>query len=56
MPPHAIHGVAFDRPWTVTGPAEITLELDDLVLHVAADQRVERREGFIQKPDIGFNG
>ena len=28
MPPHAIHGVAYDRPWTVTGPGEITLDLD----------------------------
>jgi aldose 1-epimerase len=28
MPPHAIHGVAFDRPWTVTGPGEIALDLD----------------------------
>ncbi len=28
MPPHAIHGVAFDRPWTAIGPTEITLELD----------------------------
>jgi aldose 1-epimerase len=28
MPPHAIHGVAFDRPWTVIGPAEIALDLD----------------------------
>jgi aldose 1-epimerase len=29
MPPHAIHGVAYDRPWAVTGPAEIALDLDE---------------------------
>jgi aldose 1-epimerase len=29
MPPHAIHGVAYDRPWTVTGPDEIALDMDD---------------------------
>ena len=29
MPPHAIHGVAHDRPWTVTGPDEIALDLDE---------------------------
>jgi aldose 1-epimerase len=29
MPPHAIHGVAFDRPWAVTGPDEVALDLDE---------------------------
>lgn len=29
MPPHAVHGVAYDRPWIVTAPAEIALDLDD---------------------------
>ncbi len=33
MPPHAIHGVVWDRPWTVTGMAAATasleIELDD---------------------------
>jgi aldose 1-epimerase len=28
MPPHAIHGVAYDRPWTVEGDDTIALELD----------------------------
>ena len=28
-PPHAIHGVAYDRPWRVTGPDEIAIELDE---------------------------
>jgi aldose 1-epimerase len=28
MPPHAIHGVVYDRPWTVTGPDTIAIELD----------------------------
>jgi len=28
MPPHAIHGVVFDRPWDVTGPATIAIDLD----------------------------
>jgi aldose 1-epimerase len=28
MPPHAIHGVVYDRPWTVTGPDSIAIELD----------------------------
>jgi aldose 1-epimerase len=29
MAPHAIHGVAHDRPWTVTGPSGIALDLDE---------------------------
>lgn len=29
MPPHAIHGVAYDRPWRIDGPAQISIELDD---------------------------
>jgi aldose 1-epimerase len=29
MPPHAIHGVAFDRPWTVLGQDAIAIDLDD---------------------------
>ncbi len=33
MPPHAIHGVVWDRPWTVTGvavaSASLEIELDD---------------------------
>jgi aldose 1-epimerase len=28
MPPHAIHGVVYDRPWTVTGPDSIAIDLD----------------------------
>jgi aldose 1-epimerase len=28
-PPHAIHGVVLDRPWTVTGPDSITIDLDE---------------------------
>lgn len=28
MPPHAIHGVVYDRPWTVTGADSIAIELD----------------------------
>jgi aldose 1-epimerase len=29
MPPHAIHGVVYDRPWTVIGDGELAIELDD---------------------------
>jgi aldose 1-epimerase len=29
MPPHAIHGVVYDRPWTVTGHGELAIELDE---------------------------
>jgi aldose 1-epimerase len=28
MPPHAIHGVVYDRPWTVVAPDAIAVELD----------------------------
>jgi aldose 1-epimerase len=28
MPPHAIHGVVYDRAWTVTGDGELSIELD----------------------------
>lgn len=28
MAPHAIHGVVYDRPWTVTGADSIAIELD----------------------------
>jgi aldose 1-epimerase len=28
MPPHAIHGVVHDRPWSVTGPDSIAVDLD----------------------------
>ncbi len=27
MPPHAIHGTVFDRPWQVTGPASLAIDL-----------------------------
>ncbi len=29
MPPHAIHGVVYDRPWVVTGEGEIAIDLDE---------------------------
>ena len=29
MPPHAIHGVVYDRPWEVLGPDAIGIELDE---------------------------
>lgn len=29
MPPHAIHGVGVERPWTTTGPAELTCDLGE---------------------------
>jgi len=29
MPPHAIHGVVYDRPWAVTGPDSIAIDLDE---------------------------
>jgi aldose 1-epimerase len=29
MPPHAIHGVVYDRPWRVVDAATITVELDE---------------------------
>jgi aldose 1-epimerase len=28
LPPHAIHGVAYDRPWRVDGPDAISIDLD----------------------------
>lgn len=28
LPPHAIHGVVFDRPWRTIGPGEIAIDLD----------------------------
>lgn len=28
-PPHALHGVAFDRPWRVDGPEAISIDLDE---------------------------
>jgi len=34
------------------GFAQHTLQAQELVLHLLADQRVERRERFIKKPDI----
>jgi len=29
LPPHAIHGVVYDRPWHVLGPDSIGIELDE---------------------------
>jgi aldose 1-epimerase len=29
MPPHAIHGVVYDRPWEVLGPDRLGIELDE---------------------------
>ncbi len=29
MPPHAIHGVVYDRPWTTVAADEIAIELDE---------------------------
>ena len=29
MPPHALHGVVFDRRWEVVGPDAISIEMDD---------------------------
>ena len=29
MPPHAIHGVAWDRPWRVDDPTTLSIDLDD---------------------------
>ena len=29
MPPHAIHGVVFDRPWRIVDPVTIAIELDE---------------------------
>ncbi len=29
MPPHAIHGVVYDRPWQVVAPGTISIELDE---------------------------
>jgi len=29
MPPHAIHGVAFDRPWSIVDASTIALDLDE---------------------------
>ncbi|MFF0575541.1 aldose 1-epimerase [Streptosporangium saharense] len=29
LAPHALHGLVFDRPWTVDGPAAIGIELDE---------------------------
>lgn len=29
MAPHAIHGLVFDRPWEIEGPASMAIELDE---------------------------
>src|SRR5262245_47189806 len=29
MPPHAIHGVVWDRPWRVEGPSTLSIDLDE---------------------------
>lgn len=29
LPPHAIHGVVFDRPWQIVDPVTIAIELDE---------------------------
>jgi aldose 1-epimerase len=29
LPPHAIHGVVYDRPWRAAGPDAISIELDE---------------------------
>lgn len=36
--------------------AELLLDLDELLLHLAADQRVERREGLVHEQDVGVGG
>ncbi len=36
--------------------AELAVEPDHLVLHVAADQRVERRERLVEQQDVGVAG
>ena len=37
------------------GLVEHLLQAQEFVLHFTADQRIQRRERFIQKPDVGFN-
>ena len=32
------------------------LQAHELVLHLPADQRIERREGLVQEPDVGLGG
>src|SRR3546814_15248001 len=34
------------------GLAQHRLQAQELVLHLAADQRVERREGLVEEPDL----
>lgn len=29
LPPHAIHGTVFERPWDITGPGELTIDLGE---------------------------
>ena len=36
--------------------AQLALQLDELLLHLAADQRVERREGLVHEQDVGVRG
>ena len=46
MPPHAIHGVVFDRPWEVLGPDAIGIELDERwPFRGRAEQRFALDEG-----------
>ena len=37
------------------GLAEDILQAQKFVLHLLADQRVERGKGFVEKPDVGFD-
>lgn len=49
LPPHAIHGVVFDRPWRVDGPAEISIDLDDRwPFRGRVSQRFRLDEGGLQ--------
>ncbi|GMA25139.1 hypothetical protein GCM10025864_28980 [Luteimicrobium album] len=36
--------------------AERALQLDELLLHLAADQRVQRRERLVHEQDVGVGG
>ena len=37
------------------GLVQKALQPQEFILHLAPYQRIQRREGFVQKPDVGFD-
>ena len=49
LPPHAIHGTVFERPWSVTGPDTMTIDLGpDWPFAGRVSQRVALDEGGLR--------